>query len=137
MELDNLYDIANKEKIPIVNFKMKNKAIIGNFNKTYCIGLNYSKIDNYCEEKELLGEELGHYYYDSLYCDTSDISTIQQKEYRANKWKCTTLVTKEALRKAKEKGLNTSYEIAEELCVNEETVRFAYNYYKNNDINFN
>ncbi len=29
MELDRLYDIAEKENISIIDFKMKNKAIIG------------------------------------------------------------------------------------------------------------
>lgn len=58
MELNKLYNIADKENISVINFKMKNKAIIGKINETYCIGLNYSKIDNSREEKELLAEEL-------------------------------------------------------------------------------
>ena len=37
MKLDKLYDIANKENITIINFKMKNKAIIGKVDKKYCI----------------------------------------------------------------------------------------------------
>lgn len=134
MELDNLYDIASREKIPVINFKMKNKAIIGKTGKDYCIGLNYSKIDSYCEEKEMLAEELGHYYYDSLYCSRFDISAIQQKEYKAKKWKSITLVTKNSLYMALRKGCNTFYEIAEELEVTEDTVKFAYNYYKENGL---
>ena len=83
--------------------------------------------------KKLLLKNYGHYYYDAtypLYCNDKQI--ISRQEYRANKWKCTTLVTKDALKKAKEKGLNTLYEIAEELSVKEETVEYAYNYYKEN-----
>lgn len=37
MELNKLYEVANKENITIINFKMKNKAIIGKVNKKYCI----------------------------------------------------------------------------------------------------
>lgn len=37
MNLNKLYEIANKENITIINFKMKNKAIIGKINKKYCI----------------------------------------------------------------------------------------------------
>lgn len=132
MELDNLYDIANREKIPVIPFKMKNKAIIGKVNKSYCIGLNYSKIKTYCEEKELLAEELGHYYYDAFYDSNSDISTIQQKEYRANKWKCTILLPLNELENAFKKGFSNLYEIAEYLQLSEDTVQFAYNYYKEN-----
>ena len=58
MELAKLYDIADKENISIINFKMKNKAIICEIDKEYYIGLNYSKLDNSCEEKEVLAEEL-------------------------------------------------------------------------------
>ena len=133
MELNKLYDIANKENIPIIDFKMKNKAIIGKVGKKYCIGLNHSKIDSSREEKEILAEELGHYYYNALYNSSSDITTIQQKEYKANKWKNTVLVTVNDFKQAIQKGLYTLYEIAEYLNVSEETVQFAYNYYKNNN----
>lgn len=132
MNLNKLYDIADKENVSVINFKMKNKAIIGRIGKKYCIGLNYSKISNSREEKEILAEELGHYYYDSLYSTFSSITEIQQKEYRAKKWKCKVLVSVNDLRNAIQKGYTNLYEIAEELCVSEETVKFAYNYYKEN-----
>lgn len=132
MKLDKLYDIADRENITIIDFRMKNKAIIGKVDNKYCIGLNYQKIVNYREEKELLAEELGHYYYDSFYNSYSDISTIKQKEYRANKWKCTVLVSLNELKEAFKKGLNSLYEIADYLNLSESTVQFAYDYYKEN-----
>ncbi len=58
MELNKLYDIADKENISVIPFKMKNKAIIGKLDKRYCIGLNYSQINDSREEKEILAEEL-------------------------------------------------------------------------------
>ncbi len=136
MELNRLYDIANKENIGITNFKMQNKAIIGRINKKCYIGLNYSKIGTSMEEKELLAEELGHYYCNCFYNDNSPIFTINQKEYRANKWKCTALVTVNSIKDAMAKGCNTFYEISNELCVSEKTLRFAYNYYKENGMIF-
>lgn len=132
MELDKLYDIADRENIAIIDFRMKNKAIIGKIDKKYCIGLNYQEIENSREEKELLAEELGHYYYDSFYSSYSDLSTINQKEYRANKWKCTVLVSINELKEAFKKGLNSLYEIADYLNLSESTVQFAYEYYKEN-----
>lgn len=58
MELKKLYDIATNEKISVVDFKMRNKAIIEEVDERYYIALNYSKITNSVEEKELLAEEL-------------------------------------------------------------------------------
>lgn len=58
MELNKLYDIADKENIGIIDFKMRNKAIIGCLDNNYTIGINYSKIDNSSEEKTILAEEL-------------------------------------------------------------------------------
>lgn len=58
MELTKLYNIAAKENIPVIPFKMKNKAIIGLIDNQYCIGLNYRNLTDSCEEKEVLAEEL-------------------------------------------------------------------------------
>lgn len=58
MNLLNLESIAKKEKINIVNFKMrKTKARIIEYDST-CIFMDYSKIHTYTEEKCLLAEEL-------------------------------------------------------------------------------
>lgn len=132
MELKKLYDVANRENISIEDFKMKNKAIIEQIDKEYYIGLNYSKIESITEEKELLAEELGHYYCNAFYNSSSSLSSIAQKEYRANKWKCTVLVSVNDFKDAFKKGLKNIYEIADYLCLSEDTVAFAYNYYKEN-----
>ena len=132
MELKKLYDVANRENISIDNFRMKNKAIILRVDKDYYIGLNYSKIKSITEEKELLAEELGHYYCNAFYNSSSSPSTIAQKEYRANKWKCTVLVSVNDLKEALKKGLRNIYEVADYLSLSEDTVAFAYNYYKEN-----
>lgn len=58
MDLTKLYNIAERENIDIINFKMKNKAIIGRIGNNYAIGLNYSLISNSSEEKTILSEEL-------------------------------------------------------------------------------
>lgn len=58
MELNKLYSIAAKENIPVISHRMKNKAIICEIDNSYYIGLNYAELDNSCEEKEVLAEEL-------------------------------------------------------------------------------
>jgi len=44
MEIDKLYDIAEKENIKVINFKMKNKAIIG---QLYNSLLYWNELFNY------------------------------------------------------------------------------------------
>lgn len=134
MNLENLYNLAEKEKIKIYDWHIENaNGAFINIDKLNIIALNYDELGTYIDKKETLAEELGHYYKDAYYSPfCNDKLEIKRQEAKANRWKCTTLVTKEALRKAKEKGLYTFYEVAEELCVKEETVEYAYNYYKDN-----
>lgn len=97
MELIDLENIAKKEKIDIVNFKMrKTKARIINYTSTY-IFMDYSEIDTYTEEKCLLAEELGHYYYSSYYTLFSDQNFIDKQEYKALKWKSLVCVPLESI----------------------------------------
>ena len=131
MELNRLYNVAENENISVIDFKMKNKAIIGNINKSYMIGLNYSKIDGTTEEKTLLAEELGHYYCDSLYNENFYKEEIGKNEYRANKWAFKTLIPYSKLLQLKEQGCKYNYEFAEELGVTEDLVEKAYKYYSN------
>lgn len=132
MELNKLYLIADKENITIFNTRMKNKAIICDVNDNYYIGINYNEIDNSVQEKEILAEELGHYYCNALYNIHSNKETISKKEYRAKKWAFKTLIPPSSLLTLKEEGCEYSYEIADELGVSEKLVETAYNYYKEN-----
>ena len=56
----------------------------------------------------------------------------RQKEYRANKWKNTTLMTINNFKEAFKKGINNVYDIADYFNLSTNTVEFAYNYYKEN-----
>lgn len=129
MELKKLYSIAEKENIDIINFKMKNKAIIGCIGNSYSIGLNYSIICNSNEEKTLLAEELGHYYCNALYNSTYSNEEISKREFRAIKWAFKTLIPFQKFKDLYEKGYRYTYEFAEELGVTEELIEKAYNYY--------
>lgn len=129
MELKKLYELADKENIDIINFKMKNKAIIGCINNNYTIGINYSNIDNSCEEKCILAEELGHYYTNSFYNYNFTKEEISKREFRATKWAFKTLIPFTILKQLYEKGYRYTYEFAEKLGVTEDLVEKAYNYY--------
>ena len=130
MELKKLYDIAENENIDVINFKMKNKAIIGCIDNSYTIGMNYSAINNSREEKCILAEELGHYYTNTLYDYNYSAQEIQKREFRANKWAFKTLVPYRKLKDLHdEKGYKYAYEFAEELGVTEDLLCKAYHYY--------
>ena len=63
MEVLDLYNLTDREKIDVINYKWKKaKARIFEIDNEYSIGIDYSKINNTVEEKEILAEELGHYY---------------------------------------------------------------------------
>lgn len=74
----------------------------------------------------------GHYYCNACYpLECTNKTLIDKAEYRAIKWACKTLISKDKLKKLYQKGYN-NYEIAEELGVTEELVEKACNYYFNN-----
>lgn len=129
MELSKLYYIAEKENIDIIDFKMKNKAIIGCIGNNYTIGINYSNIDDSCEEKCILAEELGHYYTNSFYNYNFTKEEINKREFRAIKWAFKTLIPFYKLKQLYNKGYRYTYEFAEELGVTEDLIEKAYNYY--------
>lgn len=63
MNLENLYDLAEKENIKIYDWYIENTdGIFINIDKINAIALNYNELSTYIEEKQTLAEELGHYY---------------------------------------------------------------------------
>lgn len=87
MELIDLEKIAEREKISIINYKMnKSKARIINYDNSY-IFMDYSKIHSYTEEKCLLAEEIGHYFYDAYYTLSASQEIIDKQEYKSLKWR--------------------------------------------------
>lgn len=136
MNLNKLYDIAEKEKIDIINFKMKkNKARIINIDNSY-IFIDYSRIHTYTEEKCLLAEELGHYYFSAYYSFSSSQINIDKQEYKALKWKSLVCVPLKSILNCFKKGICNLSDIATELQVEPDMVEFAYNYYKENNMLF-
>lgn len=132
MDLNKLYDIAEKENIDVIDFKMQNKAIIGCLDNNYTIGINYSIIDNSSEEKTILAEELGHYYCNAFYNTNYSKEEIEKREFRATKWAFKTLIPYSKLKELVNKGYKYYFEFAEELGVTEDLLEKAYNYYKAN-----
>ena len=129
MNLLKLYKIAENEKINVINYNWNNtKARIFDIDNNYYIALDNKHIVDSIEEKEVLAEELGHYFCNALYYLNSDPILKNKCEYRAKKWAYSVLVPLHKLREKISEGINNIYELAD--CFN---VDFEY---MNNCINF-
>lgn len=132
MELNTLYDIAEKENIKIYDYNIDNiNGAFISYEGINAIAMNYKNIDTQAEEKCVLAEELGHYYYDATYSPLcTDTYLISKQEYKAKKWAIKSLIP---FTKITEKHYEYLYELADELGVTEELLLFAYKYYIENN----
>lgn len=129
MDTLNLYKIIDKEKIDVENYKWTNaKARIFELDNNYYIGIDYSKIDNSIEEKEVLAEELGHYYCNALYYIDSDNEFKSKCELRAKKWSFSVLVPLQKLKEKIAQGLNL-YDLADYFDVDCNYMNDCINFY--------
>ena len=129
--MDNLdmYKIAEKEKIDVLDYKWTNtKARIFEIDNNYYIALDYKKINNSIEEKEIFAEELGHYYCNALYHINSDKTVIDKCEYRAMKWAYSVLVPIQKLKEKIIQGFNL-YDLADYFGVDCKYMNDCINFY--------
>lgn len=113
MEVLDMYKIAENEKIDVLNYSWTNtKARIFEINEDYFIALDNKQITNSIEEKEILAEELGHYYCNALYYIDSDKTQKDKCEFRAMKWAYSVLIPLQKLKEKLTQGFNL-YELAD------------------------
>ena len=103
MNLEKLYELAEKEHIKIYNYYFDEdiNGMYLNYDKLNAIALNYKNIENTIEEKCILSEELSHYYTDAIY-NYANVDTIlyEKQEYRAKKYSYNMLIPFEKLKSA-------------------------------------
>lgn len=113
MNVIDMYKIAENEKIDVLSYKWTNtKARIFEIDNNYYIGLDTKQINNNTEEKEILAEELGHYYCNALYYLNDDKIIKDKCEHRAMKWAYSVLIPLQKLKEKIIQGLNL-YELAD------------------------
>ena len=106
MNVLDMYKIAENEKIDVLNYKWNSsKAKIFEIDNKYYIALDTNQINTAIEEKEILAEELGHYYCNALYY-------LNSCEYRAMKWAYSILVPLQKLKEKLKQGFNL-YDLAD------------------------
>lgn len=109
----DMYKIADNENINILNYKWTNtKARIFDIDDSYYIGLDNNQISTSTEEKEVLAEELGHYYCNALYYLDSDKILRDKCETRAMKWAYSVLIPLKKLKEKIAQGFNL-YDLAD------------------------
>lgn len=129
MNVLDIYKIAENEKIDILDFNWTNtKARIFEIDNSYYIGLDYKQIYNSIEEKEILAEELGHYYQNALYYIDSDKVFKDKCEYRARKWSYSVLVPFHKLKEKIIQGFNL-YDLADYFDVDYNYMNDCINFY--------
>ena len=101
MKLEYIEDLIDRENINLIDTYLEDStgAYI-NYNKVNAIIYDGSKIDNSLKKKEILAEELGHYYYDATYKFNSDKQFISKQEYKAKKYAYNILIPFENLKLA-------------------------------------
>lgn len=125
----DMYKIAENEHINILNYNWSNsKAKIFEIDKNYFIALDNSKIENSIEEKEILAEELGHYYCNALYYINSDKTLKDKCEFRAMKWAYSVLVPYQTLKEKIVQGYNL-YDLADYFNVDIKYIIECINFY--------
>lgn len=102
MDLNALYNIAEKEKIKVYNWKIEDvNGMYLEYKNNRAIAINYNSINNKNDEKCTLSEELGHYYMNATYpASCKNKALIDKQEYRAKKWSYTILIPYEDLKSA-------------------------------------
>lgn len=102
MNLENLYNLAERENIKVYNWQIEDTdGMYVNYNNINAIALNYNELGTYIDEKCTLAEELGHYYMDATYpASTTDKILRSKQEYRAKKWSYYVLIPIEKLKSA-------------------------------------
>lgn len=129
MNTFDMYKIAENEKIDILNYSWTNtKARIFEIGNNYYIALDRKQIDNSNEEKQILAEELGHYYCNALYYLSSDKIQKDKCEYRAMKWAYSILVPLQKLKEKLIQGFNL-YELADYFNVDCNYMNDCINFY--------
>lgn len=93
MNLENIENLIERENINLIDVYLKDAlGAYVNYDKLNLILYNSKNIQNSKEKKQVLAEELGHYYYDATYKFNSNFQLVSKQEYRAKKWSYYTLI---------------------------------------------
>lgn len=127
------YTYLEENNITIDHFKFKEKhlnAVYLKLRDRDFIGVDYSKIHTFSEERCIIAHEIGHYETGTVYTDETTPDELSRQEYRADKRAIGRLLPYSTLKAYIDKYKpNYSCEIAEEFCITEDFVNKALKLY--------
>ena len=130
-KLEKLYDVAYKENIGIYDNSWSSaKARIFDIDNLYLIAFDKNKLANSKQEKQILAEEMGHYYCNALYYLNDGIIQKSRCEYRARKWAYQYLIPINKLIDKINDGIVDTYELADYFDVEPNYMYECINFYK-------
>ena len=101
MNIEYIEDLIERENINLIDTYLENaQGCYVNYEKLNLILYDSSKLENTNMKKQVLAEELGHYYYDATYKFNSPLQLVSKQEYRAKKWSYYALIPFEKLKSA-------------------------------------
>ena len=132
MELIELYQLAEKEKIPVYCFDLPQtqSLSIKQNNGDCAIAIDPFCLDSTNEEAVHLAHELGHCITGSFYNRYSEFDIMAKSEHKAEKWAIKKLVPEDELEEAVKHGFTESWELSEYFDVTVPFMQKAINYYK-------
>ena len=130
MNIEYIEDLIQRENINLIDTYLEDTAgAYINYDKLNLILYDNSKLPSSIHKKEVLAEELGHYYYDATYKFNSDLQIISKQELKAKKWAYSILVPYDKIKNAIQNGIQSIYELAEYFDVTIEYMKNAIEFY--------
>ena len=131
MELQQLYDLAQQQNIPVLTYPMAHNgsmSVMLSDGRCY-VGMDSSLRDGGVQERVHLGHELGHCVTGSFYNIHAAVDSRRRYENRADKWAVLRLIPVDDLDDAVAQGCTELWELAERFGVTEDFVKKAVCYY--------
>ncbi len=101
MNIEYIEDLIKRENINLIDTYLENaQGCYVNYEKINLILYDSSKLDNTNSKKQVLAEELGHYYGNYTYKFNSSLQLVSKQEYKAKKYSYNMLIPFEKLRSA-------------------------------------
>ena len=127
MELQQLYDLAKEQNIPVLTYPMAHNgsmSVMLSDGRCY-VGMDSALRDGGVQERVHLGHELGHCLTGSFYNIYAAADLRQRHENRADKWAIRRLIPVSALDDAIAAGHTELWDLAEFFGVTESFLKKA------------
>lgn len=130
MNVNALYDLAEKQNIDIVNYNdIGYLSLSSSIDGIYVICTTDAMLESTPLEKVCLSHEIGHCMTGSFYNSDNPLDVIGKHERKATVWAIKNTISEDELAKAFEQGYTEIWELAEYFEVTEGFMREAVNYY--------